>query len=72
MQADVADDGACEALVAATLDEFGRLDILVNNAGTTQLIPHADLDAATDEVWQRIFEVNVLGTWHMTRAACQP
>jgi ketoreductase RED2 len=69
VQADVADDAACEALVAATLAEFGRLDILVNNAGTTQVIPHADLDAATDEIWQRIFNVNVLGTWHMTRAS---
>jgi ketoreductase RED2 len=69
VQADVADDRACEALVAATLAEFGRLDILVNNAGTTQVIPHADLDAATDEIWQRIFDVNVLGTWHMTRAS---
>jgi len=69
VQADVADDPACEALVAAALAEFGRLDILVNNAGTTQVIPHADLDAATDEVWQQIFNVNVLGTWHMTRAS---
>jgi ketoreductase RED2 len=69
IQADVADDAACEALVAATLEKFGRLDVLVNNAGTTELIPHADLAAATDEIWQRILTVNVLGTWHMTRAS---
>jgi ketoreductase RED2 len=69
VQADVSDDPACHRLVAETLERFGRLDILVNNAGTTQLIPHSDLDAATDEVWRRIFDVNVLGTWHMTRAA---
>jgi ketoreductase RED2 len=69
VQADVGDEADCEALVAATLAEFGRLDVLVNNAGTTQVIPHADLEAATDEVWQRILTVNVLGTWHMTRAS---
>jgi ketoreductase RED2 len=69
VQADVGDEAACEALVAATLAEFGRLDILINNAGTTQIIPHEDLAAATDEIWQRILTVNVLGTWHMTRAS---
>jgi ketoreductase RED2 len=69
VQADVADDDACRALVAAAVQRFGRLDILVNNAGTTKVIPHEDLDAATDEVWREILAVNVLGTWHMTRAA---
>jgi ketoreductase RED2 len=69
LQGDVADDAACQALVAQTLAEFGRLDILVNNAGTTEVIPHEDLAAATDEIWQRILTVNVLGTWHMTRAS---
>jgi ketoreductase RED2 len=71
VQADVADDSACVALAAAAQAEFGRIDVLVNNAGTTQVIPHADLEAATDEVWLRIFGVNVLGPWHMTRA-CMP
>ncbi|MGH3275194.1 MAG: SDR family NAD(P)-dependent oxidoreductase [Streptosporangiaceae bacterium] len=71
VQASVADAGACQALADATLAEFGRLDILVNNAGTTQLIPHADLDAATDEIWDKILSVNLMGTWHLTRA-CVP
>ena len=69
VQADIADDVACRSLVATATRRFGRLDILVNNAGTTKVIAHADLDAATDEVWRDIFEVNVLGTWHMIRAA---
>jgi ketoreductase RED2 len=69
IRADIADDDACRALVAKTLERFSRLDILVNNAGTTKVIPHEDLEAATDEVWRQIFDVNVLGTWHMTRAA---
>jgi ketoreductase RED2 len=72
VQADVADDHACQALVATAVEHFGRLDILVNNAGTTQVIPHPDLDAATDEVWRRLFDVNVLGAWHATRAAVAP
>jgi ketoreductase RED2 len=69
IQADVGEVQACESLVAAALDRFGRLDVLVNNAGTTKVIPHDDLEAATDEVWRRIFDVNVFGAWHMIRAA---
>ena len=72
VQADVGDQRACEKLVAATVDTFGRLDVLVNNAGTTKVIAHEDLESATDEIWRRIFEVNVLGAWHMTRAAAAP
>src|SRR3954464_8440666 len=37
-QADVADDAACRAMVAAAEKEFGRVDILVNAAGTTKFI----------------------------------
>ena len=69
IQADVGDEGGCRSLVAATLERFGRLDVLVNNAGTTRLIPHEDLAAATDEVWRRILDVNLLGPWHLTAAA---
>lgn len=69
LQADVSDQAQCRELVAAAASHFGRLDILINNAGTTQVIPHHDLEAATTEVWERIFRVNVLGTWYMTVAA---
>ena len=53
----------------AALERWGRLDTLVNNAGTTAVIPHHDLEAASVDVWRRIFEVNVFGTWSMTLAA---
>jgi ketoreductase RED2 len=69
VQADVGDERGCEALVAAAIETFGRLDVLVNNAGTTKVIAHEDLESATDEVWRRILDVNVLGAWHMTRTA---
>jgi ketoreductase RED2 len=69
VQADVSLEGDAERLVATTLERHGRLDVLVNNAGTTQVIAHHDLDAATLDVWRRIFEVNVFGTWSVTVAA---
>ncbi|MEO8604082.1 MAG: SDR family oxidoreductase [bacterium] len=69
VQGSVADEAAGKRLIAAALEHFGRLDILINNAGTTQLIPHGDLDAVTDEIFHRILDVNLLGTWYLTRAA---
>lgn len=69
VRADVADPTDAERLVSATVERFGRLDVLVNNAGTTTVIPHHDLDAATAAVWERIFRVNVIGTWNVSRAA---
>jgi ketoreductase RED2 len=69
VQGDITAEGVPERLVAAALERWGRLDTLVNNAGTTAVIPHHDLQAASVDVWRRIFEVNVFGTWAMSVAA---
>lgn len=69
VQADVADPGDATRLVEAALEEWGRLDLVVNNAGTTQRIDHADLDAVTVDVWRRLLDVNVIGTWNVIQAA---
>ncbi len=69
VQGDITDPDFPDQLVAAALERWGRLDTLVNNAGTTAVIPHHDVAAASVEVWRRIFEVNVFGTWAMTVAA---
>ena len=68
-QADISSEDECKELVDATIDTFGRLDILVNNAGFTSVIPHADLDGVTEEVFRRIIDVNIFGTWYLSRAA---
>jgi 3-oxoacyl-[acyl-carrier protein] reductase len=72
IQADVADDAACRALVEAAVAELGRLDVLVNNAGTTSFIPHAELDRVGDEDWDRIVAVNLKGPFQCARAARGP
>lgn len=69
VQADISDQSQGHDLIARTVDRFGRLDILVNNAGWTTRIPHTDLDALTDEIFRKTFEVNVFGTWWLTKAA---
>jgi ketoreductase RED2 len=69
VQGDIAVADDATHLVRETIDRFGRLDVLVNNAGTTQVIPHADLEAASPDVFRRLFDVNVVGTWQLTVAA---
>lgn len=69
VQADISDQAQGAELLARTIDRFGRLDILVNNAGWTTRVPHPDLDALTDEIFRKTFEVNVFGTWWLTKAA---
>lgn len=72
VQADVADDAACRAMVARTVETLGRVDVLVNCAGTTEFIPFHDLDAVSDEAWERLYKVNVVGAFHCARAVREP
>jgi ketoreductase RED2 len=69
VQADVSDAAGAAGLIDEVVATCGRLDVLINNAGTTAVIPHNDLDAASPEVWRRIFDTNVIGTWQVTVAA---
>jgi ketoreductase RED2 len=69
VQADIADQAQGRLLIDATMERFGRLDILVNNAGWTTVVPHTDIDALTDEIFDKTFQVNVYGTWWLTKAA---
>ncbi len=69
VRADISDQAQGRDLVARTVDHFGRLDILVNNAGWTTRVEHADLDALDDDIFRKTFEVNVFGTWWLTKAA---
>jgi len=69
VQADISREEDDQALVAAAMERFGRLDILVNNAGWTTRVPHTELDALSNEILFKTFEINVYGTWWLTRAA---
>ena len=69
VQADISDQAQGRALLDATIERFGQLDILVNNAGWTTVVPHDDLDGLTDEIFAKTFDVNVFGTWWLTKAA---
>ena len=59
-QADLAEESAARRLVAGVLQRHGRLDLLVNNAGLSIRIPHADLKAATPDLWRQMLDVNLI------------
>ena len=69
IQADISDQAAGQQLIDKTISEFGQLDILINNAGWTTLVAHHDLNSLTDEIFEKTFDVNVFGTWWLTKAA---
>jgi 3-oxoacyl-[acyl-carrier protein] reductase len=73
----IADYGQCEQAVAETLDYFGALHGVVNNAALGQLnviAPGAEdtnckFFEADPHRWAQVIRVNVVGTYHMCRAA---
>lgn len=68
VQADVAVDEDCRRLAGAAVDAWGRIDALVNNAGTTVFCPHNDLEGLNADDFQRIYAVNTVGAFQMSRA----
>ena len=68
VRADVADDEACRAMVAEAIAKWGRVDALINNAGTTKFCAHDNLEGLSAADFQRIYAVNTIGPFQMTRA----
>ena len=65
---DVADEQAVDALLEATVREFGRVDFVVNNAASSRgndRVPAVEMDVAE---WDKVQRVNVRGTFLMSRA----
>jgi len=67
IRADVASETDVARMFGICKKNFGRLDILVNNAGVTEFIPFSELDLATSDVWTRLYDVNVKGTYFCSR-----
>ncbi|MFW5436416.1 SDR family NAD(P)-dependent oxidoreductase [Paenibacillus apiarius] len=68
IQADVSRDGEVRNMVGQIVHQFGTVDLLVNNASITRHIPLDDLEAATEEVWDELYAVNVKGMFYCARA----
>ena len=67
-QADVSKSDEVTAMVDFARKEFGRIDILVNNAGICPFMEFLDL---TEEVWDRVFAVNMKGTFLCSQAVAR-
>jgi 3-oxoacyl-[acyl-carrier protein] reductase len=63
---DLTADGACDALVQAAIDAWGRLDIVVNNAGYTR---DAVLHNLTDDAFQAMLDIHTIVPFRVLRAA---
>jgi meso-butanediol dehydrogenase / (S,S)-butanediol dehydrogenase / diacetyl reductase len=63
---DVSSSAFCDGVVTRAVEKFGRVDGLVNAAG---IIVRASGLETSDEAWQRMFNVNVSGSFYMARAA---
>jgi NAD(P)-dependent dehydrogenase (short-subunit alcohol dehydrogenase family) len=64
--ADVSDHGAAQALVAAAIEEFGRLDVLVNVAG---ILRDRMVFSMTEPEWDDVIRVHLKGTFNTTKFA---
>ncbi|MSQ60234.1 MAG: SDR family oxidoreductase [Betaproteobacteria bacterium] len=64
--ADVTDESACARMVADTLARFGRLTTVVNSAGVRPERPGATPTLAD---WRRVIDINLTGTFLVSRAA---
>jgi NAD(P)-dependent dehydrogenase (short-subunit alcohol dehydrogenase family) len=66
VECDVRDRDAVDALVDATVKEFGTVDCLINNAGASFM---ASFDDISENGWKTILDINLTGTFHCTQAA---
>ena len=67
-QADVSVDADCRRLASEAVAKWGRIDGLVNNAAASVFASASDLESLSGEDFLRLFSVNVVGAYQMTRA----
>ena len=66
--ADVSERSQVDSMIGTAVDRYGRLDIMVNNAG---ICPFRDFLDLTEEVWDRVLDVNLKGTFLCSQAAAR-
>jgi NAD(P)-dependent dehydrogenase (short-subunit alcohol dehydrogenase family) len=68
IETDVTDPAACEAMIAAGMERFGRIDVLINNAGIGTAVPAL---RERPEEFRAVVDVNLMGTYWMAQAAAR-
>lgn len=64
-QVDIRDKEKVNACINQTIANYGHIDILVNNAGVAKLASFEEMD---DEIRDFHFDINIKGTWNVTKA----
>jgi L-rhamnose 1-dehydrogenase len=67
-EANIADTGAVRAMIQAVAAQRGGIDILVNNAG---ICPMLELFDITEELWDRVHDINLRGVFFATQEAAR-
>ena len=66
---DVARASECERVVRETVDRFGGLDVLFNNVGIQPQDSYRNVENTTEEMWDRILDVNLKSFFLMSKYA---
>jgi NAD(P)-dependent dehydrogenase (short-subunit alcohol dehydrogenase family) len=68
METDISDENATKKMAEKVIQQYGEVDILLNNAAIWSGLNMTPWDAWAVEEWDRIFRVNVRGTWLCCKA----
>jgi NAD(P)-dependent dehydrogenase (short-subunit alcohol dehydrogenase family) len=68
LEADISDENDTKKIAEKVMQQYGKVDILINNAGIWYGVEAKPWDAWTVEDWDRMFAVNVKGTWLCCKA----
>jgi NAD(P)-dependent dehydrogenase (short-subunit alcohol dehydrogenase family) len=69
---DVSDEGAVKALVAKTMERFGKIDVLVNNAALFAPLKETKCTEIDVDVWDRVMAINLRGPFLMAKHVAPP
>jgi NAD(P)-dependent dehydrogenase (short-subunit alcohol dehydrogenase family) len=64
---DVSDEGAVKALVAQTIERFGKIDVLVNNAALFAPLQETKCTEIDTALWDRVMAINLRGPFLMVK-----
>src|SRR4029453_5042186 len=67
--ADVSEEASVKALVAATIERFGKIDVLVNNAALYAPLQETKCTEIDAQLWDKVMAVNLRGPFLMVKHA---